>query len=189
MTKSPGCLRSIPRPEPISDNDTAPSPHAGGVIREDRTLDPVAAGRRASLEMAIALNARTWQLRLSERLAEAGLTASQWRALRAVAARPEGVGQRELGGLIGVEDPGASRLVDTMEAAGLVTRRVSPTDRRSRIVTVTPAAQPVVTQAQEITISLNHDLFADMPGEEIETCIRLLRRLLHRLQSLRPVAA
>lgn len=140
-----------------------------------------------SPEMVVALNARVWQLRLTERLAKVGLTASQWRALRAVARRPDGIGQRELAAVIGVEEPGVVRLIDALEADGLVTRRIATTDRRSRIVTATPAAAAVVAQAQEITVKLNEELFAGVPEADLDTCVRVLRRLLYKLQSLRAV--
>jgi MarR family transcriptional regulator for hemolysin len=154
-------------------------------LRGDRS----GAAHRDSLEMAIALTARAWQLRLTERLAQAGLTASQWRALRAVAGQPDGLGQRELAALIGVEEPGVSRLVDTLERLGLVTRRVAPSDRRSRIVKATPAAAAVVAQAREISVRLDQELFAGVPDAELGAGFEVLRRLLNKLQSLKPAEA
>jgi MarR family transcriptional regulator for hemolysin len=140
-----------------------------------------------SSEMAVAQIARGWQLRLTERLAPLGLTAAQWRALRAVASRTDGMGQRELAAQIGVEEPGVVRLVDMLEAAGLVTRRVGPTDRRSRIVQATPLAQPVIKEALRINHELDHELFEGVPREDLDTCGWVLRRLLYKLQSLRPL--
>ena len=140
-----------------------------------------------SPEMAVAQIARGWQLRLSERLAPLGLTAAQWRALRAVASRIHGMGQRELAAQIGVEEPGVVRLVDTLEAAGLVTRRVGATDRRSRIVQATSLAGPVIEEAMRINEELDRELFEGVPREDLDTCGWVLRRLLYKLQALRPL--
>jgi len=137
--------------------------------------------------MAVAQIARGWQLRLTERLTPIGLTAAQWRALRAVASRTNGMGQRELAAQIGVEEPGVVRLVDTLEAAGLVTRRVAATDRRSRIVQATALARPVVEEAIRINDALDRELFEGVSREELDTCGWVLRRLLYKLQSLRPL--
>jgi len=154
-------------------------------------FDPTDSGERAptplSSEMAVAQIARGWQLRLTERLTPLGLTAAQWRALRAVASRTYGMGQRELAAQIGVEEPGVVRLVDALEAAGLVTRRVAPTDRRSRIVQATPLAQPVIEEALHINDELDRELLEGIPREDLDTCGWVLRRLLYKLQSLRPL--
>ena len=141
-----------------------------------------------NLEMATTLIARAYQARLTERLSVIGLTAAQWRTLRALAERRDGLGQRELAAVIGVEEPGVVRLVDTLEAAGLVQRRVGSTDRRSRIVTVTEAARPVIEKARALNAALCKELTGSFAAEELEHCGRTLRRLLAKLQSLKRAA-
>ena len=74
-----------------------------------------------------------------------GMTRAQWLILFRLRAAP-GLTQRELAVLLEVEPITVGRLVDRLEARGLVERRADPSDRRVWRLHLTPAAAPVLTE-------------------------------------------
>lgn len=87
-------------------------------------------------------------LRLSRKLrqnAAAGITPSQL-AVLATLDRHGAMGLGDLAAHEGVQPPSASRMVDNLEAAGLVTREVSAADRRAVVVELTPKGRRKVEE-------------------------------------------
>ena len=58
--------------------------------------------------------------------------------------------QREIGERCGVDKTTMVVTLDQLERAGLAERRPVPTDRRARLVAVTPAGEQVLRQAQQV---------------------------------------
>jgi DNA-binding MarR family transcriptional regulator len=67
--------------------------------------------------------------------------------------------------------------VDELEAAGLAERRLSPTDRRARIISVTDAGRRMVARGRTIVARLHDDLLATLPSGEREAFVSGLTRL------------
>ncbi|SNR32631.1 MarR family winged helix-turn-helix transcriptional regulator [Puniceibacterium sediminis] len=57
--------------------------------------------------------------------------------------------QKRLACLLGVAPMSLSTFLDRLEAAGLVVRSPDPDDRRAKLVSLTPAAGPVLTEIAE----------------------------------------
>lgn len=89
--------------------------------------------------------ARLMRLRSDKRARLNGMTRAQWVILLWLDRRP-GISQNELAGLVEVEPITVARLVDRLEARGLVERRHDPKDRRLRRLHVTEAARPHLTE-------------------------------------------
>src|SRR5580765_7981494 len=62
--------------------------------------------------------------------------------------------------------------LDRLERAGLAERRLSSTDRRARIVAVTPAGRDAVTQAQTLVADMYADILAVLPTSDREVFLR-----------------
>ena len=105
------------------------------------TLDPVAVanGLRPTL---LHLNRR-----LRKELGPLGITGGQASLLWAIRSRP-GVGVRELAEGEGVSPPAMSAYVDRLEAAGLVVRRRSESDRRRVELALTEAGVRALRSAR-----------------------------------------
>jgi MarR family transcriptional regulator, transcriptional regulator for hemolysin len=67
--------------------------------------------------------------------------------------------------------------VDELERAGLAERRTSSTDRRARIIEVTPEGHRLVAKGQEIVSRVYDDVLSEIPVEEREIFIDALERL------------
>ncbi len=76
-------------------------------------------------------------------LADQGLRVRSYSVLVAACDRPEGRSQRDLAALLGLDPSQVVALVDELEAAGLVERRPSPSDRRTRLVAATARGRRV----------------------------------------------
>jgi DNA-binding MarR family transcriptional regulator len=67
--------------------------------------------------------------------------------------------------------------VDELERAGLAERRPSSTDRRARIIEVTPAGEKLVAEGQEIVRRVYDDVLSVLPDAEREAFVDALARL------------
>jgi DNA-binding MarR family transcriptional regulator len=127
----------------------------------------------ARLRIAVARLAR--QLRQSS---PGGLTPSQWSALATVEER----GSVRIGDLAeaeGVSAPTATRLVASLEEAGLLSRTTDPADRRTSYVALSEAGREKIEWTRSVrTASLAHRL-SEMP----EADVRKLAELLPLLES------
>jgi MarR family transcriptional regulator for hemolysin len=82
-----------------------------------------------------------------------GMTRAQWVILFWLERQP-GLSQKELSEILEVEPITVARLIDRLEARGMVERRPDPRDRRIWRLHLLPAAAPVLTEL--------HDERADM---------------------------
>jgi DNA-binding MarR family transcriptional regulator len=102
---------------------------------------------------------------------QVGLSFGKTRALRRIANRP--MSMRELAGLLSVDPPNLTAVVDELERAGLVERRSHPTDRRIKLVAATAAGAALAQQAQDILDRPPKGLSA-LPLEDLELLGRIL---------------
>jgi len=80
-------------------------------------------------------------------------------------------------------DMGAlTRLVDTLERAGLVRRERSRQDRRAVEIAITAEGRRTVEACMGFMVGLMNELVEPYTKEEMETLIRQLQRLMLRLQ-------
>jgi DNA-binding MarR family transcriptional regulator len=78
-----------------------------------------------------------------------GLTRSQWQVL-AYLAQNDGINQSGLAELLDVEPITLGRIVDKLEAPGLIERHPHPSDRRIWLLRLTTAARPKLTQVRKL---------------------------------------
>ncbi|SCG35507.1 MarR family winged helix-turn-helix transcriptional regulator [Micromonospora coxensis] len=92
-------------------------------------------------------------------------------------ARPGGLTQRQIGELCGIDKTTMVVTLDHLEAAGLVRRRPSPTDRRARLVEVTVEGEKVLDRAQEIAAALQQDVLSTLPEADRAVFLRSISSL------------
>jgi DNA-binding MarR family transcriptional regulator len=81
-------------------------------------------------------------------LAEHGLRVRQYSVLALACGFPDGVSQRELATVLGLDPSQVVLLVDELAVAGLVERRPSRTDRRTKLVVATDAGRQAQAAAE-----------------------------------------
>lgn len=103
-----------------------------------------------------------------------GLSFVKARALRRL--RPGPLTMRELAEALSTDKPYLTLIVDSLEELGLVTRTISPQDRRSRIVELTETGRQTAERADEIVNRPPAALSALAP-EDLADLARILRSL------------
>ena len=132
--------------------------------------------------MQLAQMSRGWRAELDRRLAGLGLSQARWLVLLHLARFDEAPTQRELAQSVGVEGPTLARLLDSLEAQGLVQRHAVVEDRRAKKIILSETARPLIAQIEAIATSLRQELFVGITEEEQRICMRVHKRILENLE-------
>ena len=89
--------------------------------------------------------ARLLRTRFDQHARQWGMTRAQCVTLIKLECQP-GLSQTELAAILEVEPISVARLIDRLEASGMVERRPDPNDRRMHRLHLLPAAAPVVAE-------------------------------------------
>jgi DNA-binding MarR family transcriptional regulator len=109
-------------------------------------------------------------------LEEYGLRLRHYALLRYLAT-VEGALQRELSDRLGYDPSAIVSLVDDLQGLGLVERRPSPGDRRSRIVVLTDRGRDVLRDTDKAGRRVTDELLAPLSAEDRDTLHDLLQRV------------
>lgn len=101
------------------------------------------------------------------------MTRAQWIILSRLERHP-GMSQNEMAAVCEVEPITVARLVDRLEARGLVERRNDPSDRRIRRLHLLPAAQPILETINRSRDVMNDRITAGLDSGTRETLIDAL---------------
>ncbi len=130
--------------------------------------------------------ARLWRAEIDRRLSPHGLTEAQWLTLLHLSRLAGPATQKRLAAAAGVQEPTMARMLDRLEADGLVTRSPIEGDRRSKSVCLTAKAAPGLDRIRKVTEALREELLADIEDADIDTCLRVLGRLADKLHGATP---
>jgi MarR family transcriptional regulator, transcriptional regulator for hemolysin len=109
--------------------------------------------------------ARLIRVEADRRSRRMGMTRAQWGILRRLANDP-GCSQKELADMLEVEPITVARLVDRLEAAGMVERRADEQDRRIWRLHLLPPAQAVLTTINAEIKALTDAIGATLSPEQ-----------------------
>jgi DNA-binding MarR family transcriptional regulator len=127
---------------------------------------------------------------IDRRIAAAGLglTAAESRTLVHVARAGE-LRQNVLAERIGVEAMTVSGALDRLEARGLVSRQMDPSDRRAKLVSVTDAADAVLAEMAQIAAEVRKLAAGPLDGGEWTALLETLKRVRANLLAARTDSA
>jgi len=132
---------------------------------------------------ALHLAAHGWRTALDRRLRPLGYSRSRWMVLVHIS-RNDAISNSELADRLGVEAPTLVRLVDRMEADGLISRRASETDRRVKHLHLTPAGHKEVERIKACAADVRKELLAGLDTEQIAASLDVLLEIRSKLESL-----
>jgi len=132
-------------------------------------------------EMSFTL--RRWRSAIDAELEPIGLFGSLWATFWWIAESETPPIQRELADRIGVGGPSLVHQLDVLEKQGLVCRKPSPDDRRSKQINLTPKGQTVFKRIHEISASLARDAFSDLSKAELRNARNAIRKIRKALLS------
>ena len=124
--------------------------------------------------------ARLLRTRFDQRARARGMTRAQWIILARLSRQP-GMSQNELAGICEVEPITVGRLVDRLEARGLVERRPDPTDRRINRLHLLPAAQPILEEITSYRDALSEDILDGLDEPARNAMVDALLHIKNRL--------
>jgi MarR family transcriptional regulator for hemolysin len=120
--------------------------------------------------------ARLLRRRFEQNARLSGLTRSQWQVL-AYLVKNEGINQNGLADLLEVEPITLCRIVDKLQALGLVERHPDPSDRRVWLLHLTPAARPKLTQLGKLGEVTRGEALAGVSEADTERLLKILQAL------------
>ncbi len=83
------------------------------------------------------------------------------------------VRQNALADAIGIEGASLVRLVDELQAAGLITRVPDPSDRRANAINLTERGREVVKEVTDALMALRLEVFADISPKEARATLKV----------------
>ena len=125
---------------------------------------------------------RAWRAELDRRLADLGLSQARWLVLLYLSRFEHQPTQRELARSVGVEGPTLARLLDALEAQGLVSRQPVADDRRAKRIVLCPPATPLIERIEKISAQLRSELFAGIDEEDLNRCLAVHAKILGNLE-------
>jgi MarR family transcriptional regulator, temperature-dependent positive regulator of motility len=104
------------------------------------------------------------------------LTPIDYSVLAALDDHP-GQDQRGLAARLGIDTASVSQMVDRLEKAGLINRRVSLTDRRARVLRLKPAGTRLRRRLRPALLAAQERILAPLSRDERVSLIDLLARV------------
>ncbi len=135
--------------------------------------------------MQLAQLSRGWRAELDRRLADLGLSQARWLVLLHLARFDHSPTQRELAQSVAVEGPTLARLLDGLEAQGLIHRQASLEDRRAKLILLGAPARPLIKRIEAISTQVREELFDGIPEEDLRKCQQVHARILANLNKTR----
>ncbi|MEB2328395.1 MAG: MarR family transcriptional regulator [Pseudomonas sp.] len=135
--------------------------------------------------MQLAQLSRGWRAELDRRLADLGLSQARWLVLLHLARFDHSPTQRELAQSVAVEGPTLARLLDGLEAQGLIHRKASLEDRRAKLILLGAPARPLIERIEAISTQVREELFDGIPEEDLRKCQQVHARILANLNKTR----
>jgi MarR family transcriptional regulator for hemolysin len=130
------------------------------------------------------LLARRWRRALEVRLAEAGLTSTSWVPLIHLEETGDGITQKELALLVGVDGSSLVRVLDILARDGLIERRRDAADGRARLIHLTAEGRQRVARIRDELGRGEGEMLADLSDVEIEAMLDYFARIDWRMNEL-----
>jgi DNA-binding MarR family transcriptional regulator len=120
--------------------------------------------------------ARLLRKRFEQRARDLGLTRSQWQTLVYLNVN-EGIHQGGLAEILEIEAITLVRILDKLEARGLIERRPHPTDRRIRSLFLCAAARPLIEELREVGNVTRAEALAGLSDEKRALLLEALTQM------------
>ncbi|HYG42432.1 MAG TPA: MarR family transcriptional regulator [Bordetella sp.] len=132
---------------------------------------------RAQFASSVAQAARSMRRAVDRRLQPYGLTEATWLPLLRLSRADAPMRQKDLAASLGLDSSSVVRLIDALQAAGLVQRKEEDQDRRAKSIVLTARGLATVAQVERVAKDVRDDVMSDIPDAELQRAGRLLARL------------
>lgn len=109
-----------------------------------------------------------------------GLTSARWKVIGVIALSNAGLTVPGIARVLGQSRQAVQRLTDVMVEDGLLLYQSNPKHKRSVLVTLSEVGKEAYNQLREVQDPWAIRNTDDIPTEELETSLRLVRRLIQK---------
>ncbi|WP_240933022.1 MarR family winged helix-turn-helix transcriptional regulator [Diaphorobacter sp. HDW4B] len=121
---------------------------------------------------------------MDTRLAAAGLSDAAWSPLIHLHRLGDGISQSELAAAVGIDGSSLVRLLDMLVSQDLVERRPHPTDRRIKLLNLTPVGRTKVQAIRKRLVALEDELLVGVDDETIDIMVKAFDVIDQRIAAL-----
>lgn len=139
---------------------------------------------RSGFGSLVSQTARLWRRAVNKGLQPYGLTEATWLPLLRLARAGRPLRQKELAADLGLDGSSLVRLLDNLQAAGLIERREEEADRRAKAIHLTEAGRAIVVQVESVAAEVRARLLAGIADAELAQAAGVLQRILDELGSV-----
>ena len=129
------------------------------------------------------LFARRYRALLDEQLRPLGYGTARMEALSTIDRAHEPSAQIAIAKRIGIEGPTLTRMLDTLEAEGLVVRRADPNDRRTKLIELTDAGKRALDEIMAVAHNFRTSILKDLSDTELDAVNKVTDKLLNTLSA------
>ncbi|MBJ6802189.1 MarR family winged helix-turn-helix transcriptional regulator [Geomonas propionica] len=140
---------------------------------------------RENLLYRLGFLTRRWRQVLDSAFQSLGVTDAAWRPLLHLHHMGDGIRQKDLAASLGIEGPTLTRILDQLIVKRLIDRSEDASDRRAKLLALSPQGRAMVTQITAKVATLEHDLLSEFSDLEIDQMTLFVERLEKRLQETR----
>ena len=110
-----------------------------------------------------------------------GLTEATWLPLLRLARASAPMRQKELAASLSLDGSSVVRLLDALQAAGLIERREDDGDRRAKAIVLTPLGRETVAKVETVAQQVREDALTGLSDDDLATASRVLDHVCGRL--------
>lgn len=140
---------------------------------------------RDSFGSLLSRAARQWRRAADLGLRPFDLTEATWLPLVHIARASTPPRQKDLAASMSLDGSSVVRLLDNLEAAGLIQRKEGE-DRRAKIITLTPRGRAIADKVETVARRIRSDALAGLSERDIETAVRVLHHVIGVLDEKSP---
>ena len=140
-----------------------------------RAVPDPAAIQRQFLPLLASVH-RQWRRLVDRTLQPLGLTEATWLPLLHLARSPGPMRQIDLAASLSLDGSSVVRLVDALEAAGLVQRKEG-TDRRAKTIHLTAPGKSTVKRIEKVVAQLRAGVLGQVPARDLAHSHAVLQRI------------
>lgn len=110
---------------------------------------------------------RLWRRIIDQKMAAAGWADISWSPLVHLDEAGDGVSQKELAALVGIDGSSLVRLLDTLESRGHIQRHPDADDRRIKQVKLTAEGRKAVRGIRKHLFAIEKEMLQDLSDEQV----------------------
>lgn len=137
-------------------------------------MSPRRPSGRESFGSLLSRAARQWRRAADLGLKPFDLTEATWLPLVHIARAPTPPRQKDLAASMSLDGSSVVRLLDNLEAAGLIQRKEGEQDRRAKLITLTPRGRAIADKVEAVARRIRSEALANVSDRDIETTVRVL---------------